>query len=327
MLIRVPPRWQLPESLVTPEHHWTDRRRFLRGLGLGAIGLSVLGCSRRARGGTAPSDPLKTTPPGPTRDLYPAKRNPKYPVTDRPPTPERLAVAYNNFYEFTTDKESVWRLVGDFEIRPWTVTLAGLCRRQGPVDFEKLVRAMPLEERVYRFRCVEAWSMVVPWSGFPLRKLVEYADPLPEARFVRLVTAHRPEQMPGVRSQPWYRWPFYEGLTLAEATHELAFVATGLYGHELPKQNGAPLRLVVPWKYGYKNIKSIVRVEFTRERPRTFWNDLAPHEYDFAGNVLPQVPHPRWSQATERLLGTGERVPTLPFNGYASEVASLYRKG
>ncbi len=317
MPVHTPPPWRLPERQVTPESAWLDRRRFVASLGLGALGLA--GCEGRPAG-----QPLETAPKTATSGLYPAKRNPAYAV-DRPLTEARVAATYNNFYEFGTDKSAVWRRVGDFAIRPWTVTFGGLCRNPGPVRFEDLVRRMALEERVYRFRCVEAWAMVVPWSGFPLADLVALADPAPEARWVRFVTAHVPRQMPGAAEQAWFPWPYHEALALAEARNPLAFVATGIYGRELPKQHGAPLRLVVPWKYGFKNIKSVVRVDFVAKPPRTFWNSLAPDEYDLAGNVDPRVPHPRWSQATERMIGTGERRPTLLYNGYGDQVAGLYR--
>jgi sulfoxide reductase catalytic subunit YedY len=203
------------------------------------------------------------------------------------------------------------------------VEVAGLVVRPRTYDIDDLVRAFPLEERVYRHRCVEAWAMAVPWTGFPLAALIQSAEPLPAARFVRFVSFHRPSQAGGQsdRSQPW---PYNEGLTLDEATNELAFIATGMYGHPLLKQHGAPVRLVVPWKYGFKSAKSIVRVELTARQPATFWNTMAPHEYDFAANVNPDVPHPRWSQRTERMLGTDEVRPTQLYNGYGEWVAKLY---
>ena len=183
---------------------------------------------------------------------------------------------------------------------------------------------MPLVERIYRFRCVEAWSMVVPWTGFPLKALIEAARPTSKARYVRLETLHDPAQFPGITLQPWYPWPYFEGLSMAEAMSELTLIAAGIYGHPLPNQHGAPLRLVTPWKYGYKSIKAIVKIELLRRRPRTFWSQLVPEEYDFYGNVRPDVPHPRWSQATERILPTGERIATRMYNGYAEQVAGLY---
>ncbi len=194
------------------------------------------------------------------------------------------------------------------------------------MDVDELLARMPVEERLYRHRCVEAWAMAVPWTGFPMRELVKWAEPTSAARFVRMVSFQRPDQAPGQKNTPWYPWPYFEGLTLAEATHELAFLVCGIYGHTLPVQHGAPLRLATPWKYGFKSIKSIVLFEFTDRRPRTFWNDVAPAEYDFFANVNPRVPHPRWSQATERMIGTNERRPTQPFNGYGEWVAGLYAK-
>ncbi len=325
MPIHLRPDWHLPERAVTAESHWRDRRQFIESMvaavGLGSICLAA-GCKGTPQG--HPDGPLATSPETATSGLYPVKRNPAYTV-ERPLTDPRVATRYNNFYEFSTAKDDVWKRVDRFEIRPWSVKLSGLVENPGPVDFEDLVRRMPLEERVYRFRCVEAWAMVVPWSGFPLADLVAWAAPRPEARWIRLVTAHVPAQMPGAAEQAWFPWPYHEALSLAEARNPLAFVATGIYGRELPKQHGAPLRLVAPWKYGFKSIKSVVELQFTAEAPRTFWNSLAPDEYDLHGNVDPRVPHPRWSQASERMIGTGERRPTLLYNGYGAQVAGLYR--
>lgn len=341
MLIRSPKIWQLPDAAVTPETTYLDRRQLLRALGLGGMALAgtLAGCNctrdsatrveALPRGAVPPLDAgapelRQTTWKALHADLYPVKRNPGYTVPERGISPEIKATRYNNFYEFTVDKEAVWTEVDAFETRPWTVEISGLVRKPQQLDFDQIARTMNLEERVYRFRCVEAWSMTVPWTGFPLRDLLALAEPLPEARFVRFITARRPEEMPGMAAADWYPWPYYEGLRLDEARHELTFVATGLYGRPLPRQNGAPLRLVVPWKYGYKNIKSIVKIELCDTQPATFWNDLAPREYDFWSNVNPEIPHPRWSQATERLIDTGDRIPTLPFNGYGQQVASLY---
>ncbi|MBZ0251955.1 MAG: protein-methionine-sulfoxide reductase catalytic subunit MsrP, partial [Candidatus Methylomirabilis sp.] len=254
----------------------------------------------------------------------PGARSEAY-ALDRPLTPRRIAATYNNFYEFTTDKAGVWRKVGKFTVRPWTVEIAGLCAKPKTWDVDDLVRAFPLEERLYRFRCVEAWSMAVPWNGVPMATLLKTAEPKPEARFVRFVSFDRPSEAPGRRYQPWYPWPYYEGLAIQEAMNELAFFAVGVYGEPLLKQHGAPFRAVVPWKYGYKSAKSIVRIELVAERPRTFWNDIAPDEYDFFSNVNPAVPHPRWSQATERDIATDERRPTMPFNGYEAQVGGLYK--
>jgi sulfoxide reductase catalytic subunit YedY len=218
----------------------------------------------------------------------------------------------------------VWRYIDRFEPEPWTVEVAGLCARPRTYDLDSLLRTFPLEERVYRHRCVEAWAMVVPWAGFPLRELIRRASPLPEARFVRFLSFHRPAEASrqAASSDPW---PYTEGLTLEEATNELTFLATGMYGHPLLKQHGAPIRLVVPWKYGFKGAKSIVRIEFTGQQPATFWNTLQPNEYDFWANVDPEVPHPRWSQRTEWMLDTRERFDTVVYNGYGRWVGRLYR--
>lgn len=323
MLIRVPPSWHVPASAATAESTWRDRRRFIGELGAGAASLFAVGCGRPA----GPGDPLATTPQSPTSGLYPAPRNPAFGAIERPLTQERLAAVFNNFYEFGTDKDAVWKQVAAFRTRPWKLEVAGLCAKPAVFEIDDLVRQVTLEERIYRFRCVEAWSMVVPWTGFPLAELLRRVEPTADARYLRLVTADRPDQMPGARAQPWFPWPYYEAISLDEALHPLALLATGIYGHELPKQHGAPIRLVVPWKYGFKSIKSVARIELVPKRPPTFWNALQPHEYGFAGNVDPREPHPRWSQASERVLGTGERIPTLLYNGYAEQVAGLYRRG
>ena len=301
------PSWALPERLTTPEDLVLGRRQAL-GLGAGFLGGLVL--PRRAE---ASSDLLA--------ELYLVPRNERY-VLDRPLTSERLATSYNNYYEFGSHKQ-IAQAAQALVIQPWEVVIDGLVEQEQRLDAVDLIRRFPLEERVYRLRCVEAWSMAVPWSGFALAELVAFARPLGDARYLRMETFHDAAMAPGQR-QFWYPWPYVEGLTLAEATNELAFVATGLYGKPLPKQNGAPLRLVTPWKYGFKSAKSIRRFTFTAERPVSFWEELLPAEYGFWANVNPQVPHPRWSQAEERVLGTDERVPTLLFNGYGEFVASLY---
>ncbi len=311
----------LPERDATPESAFLDRRAFLSGglrgglrLGAGLAAGSTLGLAP-ARGAAAPS-------PRPAPDLYPARRNADLSV-DLPLTPEELAATYNNFYEFGTTKKISGR-AQRLTTHPWTVEIGGLCARAGKLDVEQLIRKFELEERVYRFRCVEAWAMVVPWTGFPLRDLVAWAEPKAEARFVRFETFHRPSEAVGQLLTFWYPWPYTEGLRLDEATNEIAMLVTGVYGKPLPNQHGAPLRLITPWKYGFKSIKSIVRIDFTREQPKTFWNTAAADEYGFGANVNPEVPHPRWSQATERLLGSEERQPTLLFNGYERFVGKLY---
>lgn len=307
------PEWHLPESHVTPERDYLRRRDFLRHLGLAGIGLATA-----FRSGALAQD----TPAG---SPFPSPRNPDF-VPRTPITPERLALTYNNFYEFSTTKDRVHRLVDRFQVRPWKLEVTGLCEKPMSIDIDELLRRYPHEERVYRFRCVEAWSMVVPWTGFPLSRLLQDVQPKAEARFVRLQTAVKPAEMPGISRLADYPWPYTEGLRIDEAMNPLVLLATGLYGKPMPKQNGAPVRLVVPWKYGYKSIKSIVRIELVEKQPATLWETLLPSEYPFESNVDPGVPHPRWSQATERVLGTGERIPTLKYNGYGEQVAHLYRR-
>jgi sulfoxide reductase catalytic subunit YedY len=310
MLVRSRRAWELPEAAATPEAVYLRRRELLAGLAAGAL-LPVAACG--------PASAVEEEPIA--LELYPAPRNPTYQV-DRPLTAERDATTYNNFYEFGSHKQ-IWKDAQALRLRPWAVTIDGLVEQPLTLDAEELVRRMPLEERLYRLRCVEAWSMTVPWTGFPLRALIDLARPLGDAKYLKMTTFMAPEIAFG-QKQPWYPWPYVEGLTLAEATHDLAFIATGIYGKPMPRQNGAPLRLAVPWKYGFKSIKSIVRFELTAERPKSFWEIIQGTEYGFWANVNPEVPHPRWSQATEKVLGTGEQVPTLLYNGYASEVASLY---
>ena len=244
-----------------------------------------------------------------------------------PPNSFADITTYNNFYEFGTDKSDPAERSARFQPRPWTVKVSGEAARTGTFDLEDILRPHALEERIYRLRCVEAWSMVVPWVGFPLGDLIRRFEPTSRARYVAFKTVHRPEQMPGQRF-PVIEWPYVEGLRIDEAMHPLTILAVGLYGQTLPNQNGAPLRLVVPWKYGFKGIKSIVEIRFTERQPPTSWNISAPHEYGFYANVNPSVDHPRWSQAQERRIGASlfaSKQPTLPFNGYAEQVASLYR--
>jgi sulfoxide reductase catalytic subunit YedY len=229
---------------------------------------------------------------------------------------------YTNYYEFTTSKEGVARLAQDFKTSPWTVEVGGLVHKPKTFDIDDLHK-FSQEERIYRLRCVEAWSMVVPWLGFPLAKLLEEVEPMSKARYVRFETLYDPDQMPG-QKRGGYNWPYVEGLRMDEAMHDLVILATGLYGKALLPQNGAPVRLVVPWKYGFKSIKSIVKIDLVEEMPVSLWMDTAPHEYGFYANVNPEVPHPRWSQATERRIGEIKRRETLLFNGYAEEVAHLY---
>lgn len=316
------PDWWIPERHVTPERAFLNRRRFLQELGLGtaALAAGANALSLHAAG----ADPASPSLAAPAGKRYPAARNPKFNPGWRL-TDEQVAATYNNFYEFTTTKNRVHTLVQRFTISPWPIEIGGLVEKPMTLDAEELIAQMPLEERVYRFRCVEAWAMIVPWTGFPLRLLVEKVKPKPEARFVRFVTFNRPHQAPGMLDNS-YPWPYTEGLRLDEAQHDLTMLVTGIYGKPLPKQHGAPIRLIVPWKYGFKSIKSIVKIEFTDKQPATLWETLLPQEYPFESNVDPAVPHPRWSQATERLIDSGDRVRTQPYNGYAAQVAALYSK-
>ena len=314
--------WKIAEREATPEAAYLNRRRFLITSAATSAGL-LLGCT----GGRSPADQKAEAAaiqiPEAPEGIYPAERNPAYTV-DRPLTEEGVAATHNNFYEFSEVKDRVWRLVDRFQTRPWAVEVTGLVEKPGIFDVDDLVRRMPVEERLYRLRCVEAWAMTVPWTGFPLKALVKAVQPRSEAQYVRMVTFLRPEEAVGQKRQHWYPWPYFEGLHMREALNDLTLLVTGIYGHALSKQHGAPIRLIVPWKYGYKSIKSIVSIQFTRERPPTFWNRVAPDEYDFWSNVNPNVPHPRWSQRSERLIGTGERVPTRIYNGYGEYVAHLY---
>lgn len=304
------PGWSIPEKLVTPESVFRNRRKFLKELGV--LGGAAL-MARALEAAEAPKG-------------YPYPRTKEYELPNLKMSAESEAVTWNNFYEFSTSKREVHRLTGRFKTDPWKIEVGGLCEKPMAVDLAELIATMPMEERVYRFRCVEAWGMIVPWTGFELRKLLEKAQPKPEAKFVRFVTALRREEMPGVARLPEYPWPYTEGLRMDEAMHPLTLVATGIYGKPLPKQNGAPARLVVPWKYGYKSIKSIVKIEFVAKQPATLWETLAPDEYPFESNVNPAVPHPRWSQATEWMLGDqNTRVRTKIYNGYGEWVTKLYK--
>jgi len=233
-------------------------------------------------------------------------------------------VNYNNFYEFTTDKESVAEVAMGFVSKPWQVTVGGMVHKPKVFDIDDLLKLAPLEERVYRMRCVEGWSMVVPWVGFPLKAVIDAVLPMASAKYVAFETLKDPARFPGQRGKV-LEWPYIEGLRLDEAMHPLTILAVGLYGHMLPPQNGAPLRLIVPWKYGFKGIKSIVKINLMDSQPGTSWNREGPGEYGFFANVNPAVPHPRWSQATEQRLGESGRRPTLPFNGYSEQVAHLYQ--
>jgi sulfoxide reductase catalytic subunit YedY len=305
--------WEIPERQATPEHLF-DRRAVLMGGAAAAAGLAL---SPRPAAAQRISDL-----PDPTKDLYPVKRNEAF-TLDRPVTEEKINTRYNNFYEFGMSKD-IAKPAQALKLRPWTVKLDGMVEKAQELDIDELIRKMPLEERLYRHRCVEAWSMAIPWSGFPFAKLVELAKPLSSAKYVRMETFLDTAMAPAQRDAR-YPWPYVEGLTMAEASNELAFLVTGAYGKPVSKQQGAPLRLAVPWKYGFKSVKSIVRFNFTDQRPKSYWEALQASEYGFWANVNPQVSHPRWSQATEELIGLRERRPTLLFNGYGDYVADLYK--
>ncbi|WP_350335019.1 protein-methionine-sulfoxide reductase catalytic subunit MsrP [Coralliovum pocilloporae] len=301
--------WELPEHAATSEAAFLNRRQLLAaaggGLLLGAGGL-------RAKAEEAVD---------PTADLYPAKRNELYTI-ERPVTPEAINSTYNNFYEFGSHKR-IYQRAQALNIRPWEVRIDGEVENPFTIEFDDLIRKVSVEERLYRHRCVEAWSMTVPWSGFPLKDLVALAKPLSKAKYLRMETFHNPDVATG-QKQSWYPWPYVEGVTIEEATNDLAFLVTGAYGKPLHKQFGAPLRLALPWKYGFKSIKSIVRFSFTEERPVSFWEQIQKNEYGFWANVNPEVSHPRWSQARETVLESGEKIPTQLFNGYGEYVAHLY---
>jgi len=305
MLIRIPRGWEIPEREATPESVYLNRRQLLAAAGfLGVEGLLAAAT---------------------TNSPYPAKRNPQF-TLDRPITEEWAATGYNNFYEFNEeDKTAVKDMVGNFHVSPWKIEVKGLVRQPRTYDVDDLVRTMPLEERLYRHRCVEAWSMAVPWTGFQFSELIKQVDPKPEAKYVRFESVLRPKEMPGQVHYTWYPWPYFEGLRMDEAMHPLAFMVTGLYGKPIPKQNGAPIRMALPWKYGYKGAKSIVKIEFIAKEPDTFWHRSGPSEYGFYSNVNPNKPHPRWSQETEKVIPNMERRPTLMYNGYEKWVAGMYK--
>jgi sulfoxide reductase catalytic subunit YedY len=312
MLIKRKRGWEMRESEATPEAVFHDRRRIVAAMGFGAL---------IAAAGTPGEAALAAGAADPSAGLYPAKRNERY-TLDRPITDEKLATTYNNFYEYGSQK-TIAEEAQKLPIRPWTVTIDGMVEKPMQLGIDDLLKRVQLEERLYRHRCVEAWSMAVPWTGFPLKALVDMAQPLAGATYLRMETFHDAKVAPG-QKQFWYPWPYTEGVTMAEATNELAFLVTGMYGTPVPRQDGAPLRLALPWKYGFKSVKSIVKFSFTDKRPVSFWEKLQESEYGFWANVNPEVPHPRWSQASERVLGSDERRPTLLFNGYGEYVAGLY---
>ncbi len=313
MLIRKAP--DIRPSEITDESVYLGRRRFLAEAGLVAAGMV----------GSAPALAALADAREATGQRLQNIRESEF-STDQPPNSWADITTYNNYYEFGTDKADPARNAGDLVTRPWKVEVSGECARPGAYDYEDIVGPHALEERIYRLRCVEAWSMVVPWVGIPLGDILKRFEPGSDAKYVRFKTLHDPVQMPGQR-RGVLDWPYVEGLTIAEAMHPLTLMAVGVYGRVLPNQNGAPMRLVVPWKYGFKSIKAINSIEFTRRRPRTSWEIAAPREYGFYANVNPEVDHPRWSQARERVIGASIFAPkkeTLMFNGYGEQVAQLY---
>jgi sulfoxide reductase catalytic subunit YedY len=289
--------WELPERLVTPEALVLSRRGALAGVGLLAA---------------APA--LAQQPATPTV-------NPKY-QAGRALTSEKAATTYNNYYEFSDGKD-LWREAQGLKQRPWTIELAGEVKQPRTIGIDDLLKQVQLEERIYRHRCVEAWAMTVPWTGFPLSQLLKIAEPLGSAKYVVFQTLEDSKQMPGLDS-PFYPWPYIEGLAIDEAANDMAFISTGMFGKPLPPQNGGPIRLTLPWKYGFKSAKALVKISFSEKQPVNFWQAIQPAEYGFWANVNPAVAHPRWSQAQERLIGTDQVVPTQIYNGYGEFVASLY---
>ncbi|NET50460.1 MAG: protein-methionine-sulfoxide reductase catalytic subunit MsrP [Merismopedia sp. SIO2A8] len=325
-IIRVSTSWKIPEQEATSESSYYNRRRFLKTLVGASIGASIMpltACQAASEPNRALAASLDTT------SLKPIATNPAFSSLERPLTDELLAGQYNNFYEFGGTK-SIWAKAQALPTDNWKVEVTGLVKNPRTYDLDYLTKKFPLEERIYRFRCVEAWSMALPWIGFPMKLLLADAEPSSKAKFVQFSSYYNPEitKGPGLHlgSLPW---PYKEGLRLEEMANDLAFFAVGIYGHTLPKQHGAPIRAVLPWKYGFKGAKSIVKVEFVETQPDTFWNTIDAYEYGFEANVNPNKPHPRWSQATEKFISKGpnlswERRPTLPYNGYGEYVANLY---
>ncbi len=312
---------KIRSSEITPEEIYINRRQFIKAgsLVLGAISLAA--CSQSGE----PSDkPQSSATADGSQGLDPITETiTKTDELGNPANSFEDITNYNNYYEFTIDKQKVAGLSKNFQTRPWTVEVGGLVNNPKIYDIDELLNKFANEERIYRLRCVEGWSMVIPWLGFPLKKILDEVEPTSNAKYVRFETVYDPDQMPGLKS-PWYQWPYVEGLRLDEAMNDLAIISTGLYGKELLPQNGAPLRMVVPWKYGFKSIKSIVKIDLVDEMPISLWMAAAPHEYGFYANVNPEVDHPRWSQSSERRIGEAGRQRTLMFNGYEEEVAQLY---
>lgn len=315
---------KIRSSEITPEDVYLSRRRFMKGVGTLVAGSVLLSaCGRWGSSSGQTTEETDSPAPVAANTPIPPKASASTDELGDKLTSYEAITNYNNFYEFSTDKEAVAYLAKDFKTSPWTVTVGGLVHKPKTFDIDDLRKKFPQEERIYRLRCVEAWSMVIPWVGFPLAELLKEVEPTSQAKYVRFEALNDPDQMPGQRDN-WFKWPYVEGLRLDEAMHDLTILATGIYGKPLLPQNGAPIRLVVPWKYGFKSIKSIVKIDLVEEMPVSLWMAAAPHEYGFYANVNPDVPHPRWSQSTERRIGERGRRKTLPFNGYAEQVAHLY---
>ncbi|HWQ46864.1 MAG TPA: protein-methionine-sulfoxide reductase catalytic subunit MsrP, partial [Longilinea sp.] len=302
--------WISP-SEITPKELYLSRRQFIKASGLAIGGFALAACTPQSEAVSQPTPNAAGGLSSQTDELQ------------NPVTSYQDVTHYNNYYEFTTDKEGVADLAASFSTSPWDVQVYGLVNNPTTFSVDDMVRLFQPEERIYRLRCVEAWSMVIPWVGFPLSKLLQQVNPTSAARFVRFETLLDPEEMPGQR-QSFYPWPYQEGLRLDEAQNDLTILATGLYGGDLPAQNGGGIRLVVPWKYGFKSVKAIVKIELVAEQPATMWNTIAPDEYGFYANVNPDQSHPRWSQSSERRIGETARRETLPFNGYSDQVSYLY---
>lgn len=299
--IKIPKCWELPEQEITPENIYLRRREFLASsIKFSSAAMALI---------------------HPISSLWAAEKSGTQIIES---TPESIASRFNNFYEFGVEKDQLWKSARNLETKNWTLEIGGLVKKPKTLDVAALIREFPEEERVYRLRCVEAWSVVIPWLGFPLRLLIDKLEPLSSARFVKFTTFLLPNIAAGQKNRFWEPWPYTEGLTLDEARHDLTFMATGIYGHPLPGQHGAPIRLVVPWKYGFKSIKSIVRIDFTEKMPETFYTSMSPLEYDFAANVNPDIPYARWHQAFERVPGKEGTEKTLLYNGYAKQVAGMY---
>ncbi len=314
MLIKIKKSWHIADRDATPENIYLNRRNLIKGLAGAAITAPLVGLPHLA---LAKQD----------RALISAPRNEEY-IIDRDITPEEENLKYNNFYEYGSHKKISKAAQKQLKPRPWQITIDGLVEKPIVLDVDELIAKMDVEERLYRHRCVEAWSMSVPWIGFPVSSLVNLAKPLSGAKYLRMETFGDKKMASGIRQQSWYPWPYVEGITMAEANNDLSFLVIGAYGKQVANQMGAPIRLALPWKYGFKSLKSIVRFSFVKERPIGFWEEISiqgnNNEYGFWANVNPDVPHRRWSQASERVLHTGERVPTLLYNGYGEEVAGIY---